>query len=309
MSRNKYLLIAFGLLLLFFAWKQFIASSDSRNFKKVFIDLDTTAVTKVRIITKINEFTPIDFTKTNNVWEVSNGTISDQANQDIVQGMLSAMVNMKPERLVAKTKDKWNQYEVSDSIGAKVQVFNKTTLIADMVVGKFNFEQSTRAVSTFIRQSEEEETYAVPGMLSSTFNQNFDNFRDRTFIKINTADITSLQFDYQEDSSYVLNKIEGEWSLNSQEVDSTIVQQYLDEIGSLTQRNFVDDFSKQGNIAMYHLAIGGNNMSTIDIDVYKNGQELVLYSSLNENTYFKSEAVDVFNKLLVPSDKFLKKKE
>ena len=304
MNKNKYLLIAFVLLLFFLFWKQFMASDNSRNFKEILVKLDTATVTKISVISKNNEFDTIIFTKSSDKWEVSNGVIDDDANQSTVKGMLSAVANMKPQRLVAKGKDKWNQYEVSDSTGTKAQFFDGTDLIANLVVGKFNFQQNTRAMSTFVRLSDDSETYAVEGMLSSSFSQNFNDFRDKTFLNTDKNNLTSLRFDYQGDSSFVLTKIDEKWQVHGNVADSIAVDDYLNGIRNLTQRDFADNFSKNGKIADYHLTIDGNNMSAIDIYGYANEEELILNSSQNDNAHFKSGSLDVFDKLFVPSYKF-----
>ena len=309
MNKNKYLLIIFGLLLLFLIWKQFITSDDSRNFRKILVELDTASVTKIRLITKNNESRPIDFTRDQNMWKVSNGVISDEANTGTVRAMLAAMIEMKPKRLVARTADKWSQYEVNDSTGTRVQFYNNTDVIADLIIGKFSFEQTTRAMSTFVRRNADEDTYAIDGMLSSTFNQDFNGFRDKLFLNIDPKDVTSLKFDYPGDSSFHINKLGDSWNIDNQPVDSVSITNYLNGLRNITQREFADDFSPESKLATYMLTIDGNNMPAISINVYTSNEELILHSSQNQNTYFKPGSLDVFNKLLVTSQSLLEKQE
>ena len=120
-------------------------------------------------------------------------------------------------------------------------------------------------------------------------------------MKFNKNDVTSLRFDYPGDSSFVLNKIDTKWNMNGLEVDSTTVEKYLNGIRNLTQREFADDFSKDGKLATYQLTIDGNNMSPIEVNIFKEDEALTLHSSQNENSYFKPGSLKVYEKLLISS--------
>ncbi len=299
MNRNKILLLIFGVLLIVFLWKQFFSEGESRNFKEILVELDTARVTKIQLLTKANSGVAVDLVRTGDQWEVSNGTVKDDADQNSITGMLSSLVSLKPKRLVAKSEKKWSQYEVNDSLGTKVKVYAGEQELADLVVGKFNFQQNTRSMSTFVRLSDDEDVYSVEGFLSSTFNQEFSNLRDKTFLKTNKPDLTNLKFEYPGDSSFVLSKMGEQWSVDGLEADSLAVQTYLNGIQNITQRQFDDTFGVDGKVATYRLTVDGNNMNTIIIDGYGNADDLILHSSLNENAYFEKGNLQVFEQLFV----------
>ncbi len=171
--------------------------------------------------------------------------------------------------------------------------------MADFIVGKFNFQQNTRSMSTFVRLAEEEEVYSVEGFLSSTFNQSFSNLRDKTFLKFNTDDLTSVKFQYPADSSFTLIKIGDTWIVNEGVVDSTAVQTFFNSVQNVTPREFNDTFSASGAVASYQVAFEGNNMNTVTIKGFGTPDKLILHSSLNENAYFKNNATPVFEKLFI----------
>ena len=299
MNRNKILLLIFGVLLIVFLWKQFFSEGESRNFKEILVELDTARVTKIQLLTKANSGVAVDLVRTGDQWEVSNGTVKDDADQNSITGMLSSLVSLKPKRLVAKSEKKWSQYEVNDSLGTKVKVYAGEQELADLVVGKFNFQQNTRSMSTFVRLSYDEDVYSVEGFLSSTFNQEFSNLRDKTFLKTNKPDLTNLKFEYPGDSSFVLSKMGEQWSVDGLEADSVAVQTYLNGIQNITQRQFDDTFGVDGKVATYRLTVDGNNMNTIIIDGYGNADDLILHSSMNENAYFEKGNLQVFEQLFV----------
>jgi hypothetical protein len=309
MNKNKYLLIAIGLLLIILVWDNFIVSNNDRNFKEVLISLDTTLVTKIDITTKNNQEERISFTRTQGSWMVSLGAINDEADQSSVRGMLAALVELKPERLVAKDDSKWHLYEVSDSLGARVQIYHEGNLSADLMIGKFSFDQNTRAMSTYVRLSDEHDTYSVEGLLNASFNQEFNNFRDQVFLNLSKEDITSLQFGYPGDSSFSLTNLGDKWHIDNQAIDSTAIDVYLNGIRNLTHRTFNDDFSNRGVQATYKLTIDGNNMGRVEVNVYADGANLIMHSSQNENAYFDLGTFSIFEKLLVSQKVFLPKEQ
>lgn len=305
MNRNGILLIVFGLLFLVFVWNQFFSSSESRNFKEVLVELDTAQVTKISIIPKASSAQNLDLIRIGSAWEVTDGVVKDEADNNLAKGMLSSLVSIKPKRLVAKSDKKWAQYEVNDSLGTKVKVYNGDQLLADFVVGKFNFQQATRSMSTFVRLTDEEEVYSVEGFLSSTFNQQFSNLRDKTLLSMNKEDLTSIKFNYPADSSFALTKVGDAWSLNGAPVDSVAMQTFLNALQNMTMSEFNDSFNVAGQLASYQITLEVNNMDALVIRGFGEAENLILHSSQNENAYFNKGNVDVFDKLFVSRDRFL----
>ena len=304
MNRNRILLIVFVVLLGIFLGKKFLGGDDSRNFREVLVAVDTASVTKIVLATKANDHKPVELIKTSATWDVKSENVNDQADEGAVKGMLTSFVKMTPKRLVAKSEDKWGQYEVNDSLGTQVKMYSGDELLADVVIGKFNFQQATRSMSTFVRLGEEEDVYSVEGFLSSTFNQPLNGFRDKTFLETNKPDLTSLKFDYPGDSSFMLSKIGENWQINEVAADSAAVETFLNGLRSIRQRDFVDDFDRGGKVALYQLTIDGNNMSPIVVQGFQEGDELVLHSSLNENAFFEEGGLNAFEKLFVPAGQF-----
>ncbi|MEM6524853.1 MAG: DUF4340 domain-containing protein [Bacteroidota bacterium] len=303
MNRNKILLGVFGLLLIVFIWKQFFSSSESRNFREVLVELDTAQVTKINLVLKSSEKT-LELKRTGSGWDATNGVINDEADANVVQGMLSSLASIKPKRLVAKSKDKWTQYEVGDSLGTKVQAYYGDNLITEFVVGKFNFQQTTRSMSTFVRLADEEDVYSVDGFLSSTFGQQFSNLRDKTFLNIDIENITSVKFNYSADSSFIMIKTGETWSVNDTPADSLSVQTFLNSVQNLTMREFDDSFNESDQLASYQVTFESNNMDAVAIRGFGQSENLVLHSSLNENAYFDPGGINVFEKLFVSQNNF-----
>ncbi len=305
MNRNGILLIVFGALIAIYLGNKYFSGNTNRNFREELTSVDSTKVTQIVILTKDHQSEPIKINKVNNSWEVTNGQITDDANKNGVKGMLLALQSMVPKRLVANSEDKWAQYEVNDSLGTKVKVFNKEHLLADVIIGKFDFNQNTRTASTYVRVAGENETYSVDGFLSSNFNKEFNNFRDGTFLKVEPSYLTGIRYDYLGDSSFVLNKVDSKWQINGTKADSAAVQNYFNGLKNLVKHDFVDDF-KQPVLPTYSMTLSGNNMRDITLDAYESGDEIILHSSMNTGAYFSKGNLAIFEKLFIDKNHLLK---
>ena len=301
---NKILLGILLLLLLIFIGKRFLGSSGERNFRETLVAVDTSQVNKIVIKPRASNGENITLSKTGTSWEVARAEIKDEADINSVKSMLGNMVSMKPKRLVAKSEEKWAQYEVNDSLGTRVMAYAGDKMLTDFMLGKFNFQQASRSMSNFVRLSEEEEVYSVEGFLSS-FNQDFNNLRDRTFVTTTKENITSIRFTYPADSGFVLDNVASRWEIDRQPVDSAAVADYLSGLRNITKSEFADDFSPQGKVAVYQLTISGNNMQALTVSAYQEGDEYVLSSNLNEGAYFNQGSLQIFDKLFVSKTSLL----
>ena len=301
---NKILLGILLLLLLIFIGKRFLGSSGERNFRETLVAVDTSQVNKIVIKPRASDGENITLSKTGTSWEVARAEIKDEADINSIKSMLGNMVNMKPKRLVAKSEEKWAQYEVSDSLGTRVMAYAGDKMLTDFMLGKFNFQQASRTMSNFVRLSEEEEVYTVEGFLSS-FNQDFNNLRDRTFVTTTRENITSIRFTYPADSGFVLDNVASRWEIAGQPADSAAVAGYLSGLRNITKSEFADNFSPQGKVAVYQLTISGNNMQSLTVSAYQEGEEYVLNSNLNEGAYFNQGSLQIFDKLFVSKTSLL----
>lgn len=304
-KNNRILLIVLVALLALYFGKKYLGNSGDRNFKSELVAVDTAAVNKIVVNAKSNQNVPITLTRTGSEWEVSDGTIEDNASPSIMSGILSSLVSMKPERLIAKSKDKWDTNQVSDSLGTDVKVYSDDKLLADLVVGKFNYNQATRSMSTSVRLANSEDVYTVKGYLSSTFNRKTNDFRDKSFVKVKTEDLTKIAFTYPGDSSYVLEKSANGWQIDGQRADSVNVRNYLAGLRMMNMREFDDGFEPASHEHPYQVMIDGDNINTITVTGYATENGLVLHSSMNEDAYFKQASFKPFDKLFVHKQKFI----
>ena len=210
---------------------------------------------------------------------------------------LDELLNLKADRLVARSEEKWPEFHVNDSLGTRVLVKEgkKTTL--DMIIGRFNYQPPPGGFSgygqqygtgiTYVRNSDEYEVYAVEGFLAMSFNQGFNNWRDQTICRFTKEQITKVVFEYPADSGFVAQKLDVNWTINGILVDSTSMTQYLNGISRKSHGDFADGFSPLSN-PLYQVTFEGMNMDPLLIRVYSQaGDELILHSTINPESYFR----------------------
>lgn len=307
---NKILLVVLLVLIGAYFGNKYLNSKGERNFRSVLVAIDTSKVDKILLSFPSPGESEIIIEKTEvGKFLVSNDKVSDEADIGMIRGMLSSHLNMKPERIVANSADRWDQYEVSDSTGVNVKMFSGNELLSEVIVGKFDFQQATRTMNTMVRIAEEDAVYAVEGFLSSNFKVDINALRDKTFLKSTDGSIRTIRADYPNDSSFVLTSNNGNWFVDGEPADSTESAKFVNGLGFLNLRDFVDDFSPNPESLLYQLTIEGDSLNTITIDCYKPADEYILHSSLNENAYFKPGGNNIFEKLFPAREKFYPKSD
>ena len=303
---NKVLVIIIIVLAGIYLGKKFLGSSGERNFRDVLVSIDTALVDKIVIEPKAGGET-ITFSKVEAKWQVTQGGKSDEADAGTIGSMLTSMVDMKPKRLVAVSSDKWDKYEVNDSLGIKVKAYQNDDVLSDFVVGKFNFQPNSRSMSTYMRLSEDDQVYSVEGFLSSSYDQEFNSFRDKTFLNLVKENIENITYSYPGDSSFTLSKNADNWLAGNLVADSTLTAKYLQGLERLNKREFKDDFNPDNALSVYRMAIALSTGSTVDINCYADGEDYILHSSLNADAYFEKGSTDIFSKLFIAPDELVKK--
>ena len=301
---NSTLVIIFFVLLIVVVGILFFDSGNERTFRDVLVDIDTTSVTEIHILAKANNFKPVRLFKQDDNWfvELPDGKNASVSNQRIEQTFkqLTAIV---PKRLAARGKNKWSEFQV-DSSGTRVQVMEggKTTL--DIIIGRFNYQQQPRSISTYVRLANDNDVYEVDGFLSMTFNQNANAFRDGTILKADYNGWKQLQFTYPGDSSFTLTNNNGKWFIDQTQTDSAKTVTVLRTLANLTRNNFADSIDISGKTPDYKLSISNANLEFTEVDAYVDPDNTVITSSQNPDTKFDGKTF--FKNIFVGKKSFFK---
>ncbi|WP_136480927.1 DUF4340 domain-containing protein [Cognatitamlana onchidii] len=316
MKKNNILIIVLiGLVLLFVATNYFKKNSNT-NFKSEVIQLDSSMVNKIVIRSSlVTEEEPIIISKDNDSWLVEQGTVKTKANQSTVKNTLGQLEEMKTERLVAKSKDKWKAYALTDSLAQCVEIHQQgKEQITKLYFGKTTYKQSQNPgyggrpsvdASTYFRIDKNPKTYATKSGLANTFKRNFNTWRNTEFIKVDKDLITQLKFETEDNSGFSLSKNESVWTMGNLTPDSTKVAQYLNTLRHQNSSKFANEFTPKSK-ADYKLTIQGNSIEDLVVKAYRDSikNKFFLNSSQHPNVFVESDSTGLFKQLFVSQDHF-----
>ena len=276
----------------------------NRTFKQDLVNVNADDVTAIEVNAKSAAGKPVTLKKENDVWKVEADGKTYRADQSVASSMMAQLNGMKPKSLVTNDKDRWDEFEVTDSLGTRVKLFNGKDLLADVIFGKFSYSQP-QTMTSYVRLAGDKDVYGVNGMLGMSFNRNVNSFRDRTLISSNIANWKKLTFTYPADSSFTLEKINNKWMINGVAADSASVVRYFNSIARLDDSKFAAT-DPTGQPTHTLKIEGNNNMQPVEITgYYTDAVNFVLGTSQNQGTYFNDP--ETAKKIFIPKRKLLKK--
>lgn len=312
---NSYLLIALvALLLLFVFVKYFRSAKTEKTLKTDIVQIDTAKINKILLYPSSEKGKELVFIKEGKDWKVSNGKISKETEKNAVKGLINQLSEIKAKRLASRTKDKWAEYELTDTAATRIRVFEGEKESLNLYIGKFTYQQVNDPYgggrgniigTSYVRLADEEEVYAVDGFLTFIFNKPFNNWRDQSFIRFNKDNVIKLTYRYPGDSSFVVEIRNKKWTANNLPIDSTKIANYLSVLGNKDASSFDDNYTPVGN-SQFQLVIEGNNMSSITVDAFaKDNNSLIINSSLNPKSWFTSDRNGIFKEIFVGKKSFM----
>lgn len=308
-KKNKQLaLILAGLVVLFLLIRLIKGEREVRTFKSQLFVLDTTQVNTIKLYPQVENQEVITFTKDVNNWTVAHGSIQSDIPESRIESLLGALLDIKPQRLAARSEDKWSTYQVDDSLGTRVILEDQEgKKLADLVIGKFSYRQAAPQNNfsggqpniqgwTYVRNYDEVETYATDGFLSMSFNRKFDTFRDKSLVKANPDNVKRVSIKWPGEGTFTLAKMENDWRMGDVIADSSKVAGYINQFRSLSGSEIDDTFQPSGS-GDYQCTISGDNMPDVSIEAFRVDSTYRLRSSLNPSAIFVSDSSGVFSKI------------
>ncbi len=313
----KTLVIVFALLLGILVITELMESKKGeRSFKDYILSFDEGKITSIAISNPKGGQGVYLEKKNEGSWTVAKGEEEYTADSDRVGQLLQSLQELKPRRVAATRKEKWEDFEVTDSAAVKVNLKKEGKTAGELYIGKFSYKQPSNPYQrqgdmiSYVRVGGEKEIYAVSGFLKMNFSADLDSYRDKTVIDSEKSNWTTLDFSFPGDSSYQLVRQEGKWMAGGLLADSATVAKYLNQLSSLTSSYFVADNQKAGNTPGYSLTITGNNIpAPVQVQAYPATSEEVghvVTSSQNKGTYFDGSKSDLFNKVYKGKSHFTK---
>lgn len=274
------------------------------NVRKGLVHLDTALVTEVRLFPAIDSG-EIRLVKNGAKWKVLKENREEEAEGGSVESMLGVLMDLNAQRMMSRKKEKWDAYEVGEK-ATRVMVYAGSDKMADIRIGKTGYSQGqgTDGAFTYVRLNAEEEVYSSVGMLGPHFNKNFNDWRNKLFLKVRKDDVAKISFNYP-DSGFVLEKRDSLWYVNDQVANDSKMSIYFSKIRFKTVSEFEDGFVPSGQ-ALLTIQVTPRQGPVMEVKAWpKDDGEWVLHSSLQGDVYFKGKTAGVIKDVFVGIQSFL----
>ncbi len=274
-----------------------------RTFRSQLVSVEAGDMTAIEIFPRAAEGEKIVLTLEDSVWMAESKGKKYLADPSVANSMIGELNALKPDRVAASGKERWKQYQVTDSLATRVRLLNGNNLLEEMYIGKFSYSQDGR-MATYLRLAGDNRVYGVDGMIGMTFNRNLNAFRNRKVIQSASSDWVKLTFTYPADSSFILQKVNDKWMAGTMPADSASVAGYIGAITNLTESSFYDEVPS-GNPTHRLIIEGNNQMQPVQITGYLLADlKTIIESNQNRGNYFDSP--ELVKKVFVGKQSFLK---
>jgi len=295
---NKILIIVLAVLAgVFVLSRIFRSSSRESNLRKELIKIDTASVSEILLYPNVEKNKEIKLIREGKNWVVKMGNHSATAEAGSVASAMNYLVHIKPLRLITKNKSKWNEFQVSDT-STRVKVMNGSEVLADVHIGKIGFNQqpgqqqfSANGIFTYLRLSQEAEVYSVEGFLEPIFNKPYNDWRNKSFLRLKQTSITKVVFNYPADSGFVLEKKDKKWWVNMLEADSVRVNNFLSQIENKNATTFADEFTAN-TPPQASIQFTGNGVTMATVQAWKQAGNWAVSTSHQPGIYFSSKGLE-----------------
>jgi hypothetical protein len=309
---NTRLALILAALLAMLAIFKYIGSKKSENtFKTVIIPkIDTAKVTGIEIFPKKKKTSPIVISKKGNTWYATQGDITSRAEARSGKYLMGEILKISPDRLATNDVAQWKDYDVTDTAGARLVLFNNKDTILDIIVGRFSYFPATKKLMSFVRINGQKEVYGTEGMLSLNIPDEFASWRDKHIIPDDYKQWKSLTFSYPADSGFMLKKDSAGWEYaDGSKPDSASTVAALTTLSQQNYGSFIDKFDTNGKQELFSLLITGSASGNVMLKAYPadTANKYAITSTLNPGSYFSGKNSGLFSKIFISKAALVKK--
>jgi hypothetical protein len=194
------------------------------------VDYDSTAVDKLEITTSTNT---VVLEKQAGTWMLTH-PLTYRADENAVTAAVGKGRSIITTSLVSSNPGKQSLFQV-DSTGTMVKVYEKGTLKATFFIGK----TSTSFTDTYVRLDGSTEVFAAQGILSSQFQRQVKDWRDKSVFRMDEGAIKNVTFRYG-DTTFTLSLQDSVWRIGKDEPDQAGLRPLLSALSSIQADGFVD---------------------------------------------------------------------
>jgi hypothetical protein len=309
----RILLGAFILLLALVVVSKIIESrKGDSSFRTDLLAFDTSKVSSISITQGIDFNKSVNLEKGTKGWIVSQAGKTYKADGSVIQSLMTELAGTRIERIASKTKDKWKEFEVTDSLAIKVQIRQGSKYLLDLLIGKFNWQPSDNpynrqgTISSFIRLADEPEVYAINGFLRMSFGSDPAAYRNKKIVEIDKEKLNQLNFSYK-DSSFRVEKTNGKWLVDGTPADSARTIEFLDNFMRISGSDFHEPV--EGSVKplfTLHAEIAGGLPLVINAFPGDSAHFFIVNSSQNPESFF-SVKQEITNRIFKGKSFFITK--
>jgi hypothetical protein len=267
-SRSLFLILL-ALLAIVLTLEMWGDEGRERSFDRTLLNADTTLLDRIEVSASSPDSRKSVLRKEGRQWLVSDDSRSYQTDEAFLARALEQLSTLESERIVAMDPEKWDQYQVDDTNGVKLSLYQQGELLGSLILGNFTFDQQSRTPYSYIRLEGRDEVHKVEGMYKMLFSPDISTYRDKRILDLAAGDLRQIHFRGDEHyPSWTLQKMEEGWAYNGMPADSMKVADYLNQISSLRSTHFVNAPEDEPGVASYSLKLEGENMSAAQLDIF-----------------------------------------
>jgi len=284
---NKILIIVLIVLIAAFVLtKLFRSPALEANLDADVLKVDTARITEIMVYPLSDQRKEIKLIRNGNTWKTSQDKITGGVESHTANNLLRSLASLKPSRIVAHKQDKWNEYSVGDTTGIQVKVLHENDELATLWIGRENDGQ------TYVRRGNSDEVYSVFGVLQTTFNKKFNDWRDKSFLRVYKDSVTKIVFQYPADSGFVVSRNVKGWTIGSEPADSIKVERFLNGLSSKKLTTFADDFMPTTK-PQVTISLENDEKPMAVVNGWSGpADQWILASDVQEGVYFSDKKVD-----------------
>ncbi|MEZ4743085.1 MAG: DUF4340 domain-containing protein [Bdellovibrionota bacterium] len=179
--------------------------------------------------------------KREGAWTISK-PITAPADQSVVNNFINSVLEYKYHQKVSSEKKEWDKFGVNDkakSISIKQKGPDDSNSEVILYVGN----NAPIGYSTYSRTNASDDTYVGSQYLQTLTSKKLNEFRDKTIIKINEADLTSLAYHMRLQKPILFTRDDKGYHMNGSEnfkVDQIEVSSLVGAINSAKATTFAD---------------------------------------------------------------------
>lgn len=290
-AKTKYLWIALVvLLILAVAGRLSESKRGDRSFDSQLTKIEVDEITSIELTPKAMAGQTITFDRVADDWTATLNGQTFKVRKQALSQIIDKTKNLVANGLAGTSKEKWQQFELTDSLASHVIFYAGKKKKADVYIGGIQYIPP-QTMNSYVRLAGADKTYTVDGFLSMIYNRQLNDFRNQTITPDISANCTKIELDYQNGEKHLLNKTGDKWMLDNGVTDSTTIAEYVKGISGLSSQKLTDMKAPVGS-KVWELTIDGNNFDApIKIECFDNNGEKLICSSVNSETVFNDQKI------------------